>query len=111
VNKLQTHFKAMQRMATRYLMPEPYADRDGQTSFVAAGSDKAVRDSMFANDMIYMLDGPEQREAEAEVDQEKDDLRTLVRDLMARLHVVDHVVTIDMGDYKKTIVASKVMAD
>lgn len=61
---LQEHFKKMQDMAQRYLMPEPYIDRDGNSSKVAIGSDKPVRDAMFANDMLYMLDGPGQRAAQ-----------------------------------------------
>lgn len=63
-NSLSAHFKRMQEMAQRYLMPEPYIDRDGNSSQVAIGSDAAVRNFMFAQDMIYMLDGPEQRLAQ-----------------------------------------------
>lgn len=64
MTKLEEHFKKMQEMATRYLIPEPYVDRDGNSSTVAIGSDQSVRDRLFANDMLYMLDGPEQREAQ-----------------------------------------------
>jgi hypothetical protein len=63
--KLEDHFKKMQDMATRYLIPEPYVDREGNSSVVAMGSDQAVRDHLFASDMLYMLDGPEQREAQS----------------------------------------------
>lgn len=63
---LEAHFEKMQEMATRYLMPEPYIDRDGNSSKVAIGSDKPVRDAMFANDILYMLDGPEQRAAQGQ---------------------------------------------
>lgn len=66
--KLLELFKAMQGMASRYLDPAVYIDRDGQTSRVAAGSDQAVRDRLFTADMLYMLDGPEQREAQAEAE-------------------------------------------
>ena len=66
MSKLLAHFNAMQDMATRYLIPEPYVARDGRRSDEHNGEKTGVRDNLFAGDMIYMLDGPEQRAAEAE---------------------------------------------
>ena len=59
------HFKRMQTKAAQYLTPAPYIDREGNTSKVAVGLDKPVRDNLFAADMLHMLDGPEQRDAQA----------------------------------------------
>lgn len=58
---LLTHFRAMQRMATAYIVPEPYVTRAGKT---IPNGDNYARETAFASDMLYMLDGPEQREAE-----------------------------------------------
>lgn len=55
---LNAHVEAMQRMSLRYLVPEAYEDREG---VVWSDGDPEP----FANDMIYMLDGPEQREAQS----------------------------------------------
>lgn len=57
--KLLEHFKAMQGMCRAYVEPTgSYTDREGTIS-------KGVGEHYaFANDMIYMLDGPEQREAQ-----------------------------------------------
>jgi hypothetical protein len=70
MTKLEQHFQRMQDMAARYILPQdqPYVDREGNTSKVASGSDQSVRDRLFANDMLYMLDGPEQRAAQVQVD-------------------------------------------
>lgn len=107
MNNLRAHFKQMQQMATRYLEPNGlYIDREGRQR----DSDQEDEDRGFIEDMIWMLDGPEQRAAEAELDQEREDLRTLVRSLMRDLRVVDHVVTLDEPAGKRTIVASKLMA-
>jgi hypothetical protein len=110
MNKLQAHFKKMQSAAARYLAPSTYVDRDGKSASFE-DDPKPDRDELFVNDMIYMLDGPEQRAAEAEVDQELEDLRALVRSLMRDLHVVDHVVTLNEGTSdQRTIVASNLMS-
>jgi hypothetical protein len=61
MSKLLDHVKRMQEAATRYLVPEDYTDREGNVHTVDQDRTKA-----FANDMLYMLDGPEQREAQAE---------------------------------------------
>lgn len=57
-DKLQAHFAKMQRMASAYLEPGPYIDREG----------REWRDlddiHGFVADMIWMLDGPEQRKAQ-----------------------------------------------
>jgi hypothetical protein len=57
---LEQHFTQMQTMAMHYLMPAPYTDRDGHMS-----NGGVSRETLFINDMIYMLDGPEQRVAQS----------------------------------------------
>lgn len=57
--QLLSHFKRMQEMATSYIQPEPYVDNEGRTHT------DSFKDDAFIGDMIYMLDGPEQREAQA----------------------------------------------
>lgn len=42
-------------IAEKHRAPEPYIDRDGYSSKVAVGSDKPVRDSMFADDVHALL--------------------------------------------------------
>ena len=60
MSKLNDHFEAMQEMCCRYLEPNGYyIDREGT---IWRGDD--VEPSAFISDMIYMLDGPEQREAQ-----------------------------------------------
>lgn len=54
---LNAHVEAMQARVTAFLVPEPYKDRDG---CVWSDGDPEP----FASDMIYMLDGPEQRAAQ-----------------------------------------------
>jgi len=61
MNKLQAHFARMQEMASRYLEPGPYVDRDG-----VKWKSRAAQHVGFINDMLYSLDGPEQREAQNE---------------------------------------------
>ncbi|AYJ87628.1 hypothetical protein D3Y57_19015 [Sphingomonas paeninsulae] len=53
------HFAKMQDMARRYLEPAPYVDRVGHVC--RNGSDAELH--AFLGDVIYMLDGPEQRVA------------------------------------------------
>lgn len=60
--KLLDHFKRMQDMATRYLQPEVYVDLEGREQ-----TDSFKADA-FVDDIIYMLDGPEQREAQAQAE-------------------------------------------
>lgn len=68
---LRDHFLAMQAMATAYLMPEDYRDRDGRITLQGDNNNTefwktaqaGARAQAFANDMIYMLDGPEERAA------------------------------------------------
>lgn len=62
--KLLTLVHTMQGKATDYLVPETYESYDGTQR--AHGDRGPIRDRMFSEDMIYLLDGPEQREAEAE---------------------------------------------
>lgn len=69
MSKLLNHFKAMQGMASRWLEPGPYTDREGTTSTdadtdVGGDFEKKFAAHLFISDMLYMLDGPEQREAE-----------------------------------------------
>lgn len=67
MNKLLEHFKAMQGMASRYLEPAPYMpSTPRERDDIAAVIPEDERVGAFIADMIYMLDGPEQREAEAE---------------------------------------------
>lgn len=61
MDKLRAHFERMQHMAARYLEPIPYRGLGGVTGFQGD-----VRDKLFIQDMIEMLDGPEQREAQNE---------------------------------------------
>lgn len=64
MNKLLDHFKRMQAMASRYLEPGAYTDIDGnEYNYDKRGG----KSSAFIHDLIYMLDGPEQREAETNV--------------------------------------------
>jgi hypothetical protein len=66
VPKLLEHFKAMQTMCAAYIEPTPtYTSRDGRVSPVGS-LEQQGRDRLFIDDMVYMLDGPEQREAQAE---------------------------------------------
>jgi NTP pyrophosphatase (non-canonical NTP hydrolase) len=61
------HFRRMQTAATNYLIPDSYTPQFGEQAGVTAyaeGDDN--RNGAFIGDMIYALDGPEQREAEAE---------------------------------------------
>lgn len=66
---LARHFEAMQKMALAYLLPEDYRDREGNVTFQGTehnarewkSAQRGFRAEAFANDMIYMLDGPEQR--------------------------------------------------
>lgn len=60
MGRLHEHFARMQEMASRYLEPGPYVDREGVAHTTSYEADA------FINDMIYMLDGPEQREAQNE---------------------------------------------
>lgn len=62
---LANHFKAMQSKAAEYIEPTPgYTDLEGNSY----NHDKlGGRSRGFVNDMIYMLDGPEQRAIEAEL--------------------------------------------
>jgi hypothetical protein len=60
MTRLLEHFRAMQGMARAYLDPgSSYVDRTGEVGIGREGETE-----LFAADMIYMLDGPEQREAE-----------------------------------------------
>lgn len=61
MDKLRAHFERMQEMTARYLEPGQYVDRNGK---VAAAHDDEARMSLWENDIIHMLDGPEQREAQ-----------------------------------------------
>ena len=75
MNKLLAHFEKMQDMARRYIMPEPYVERDGNKVNVAT-----LRDDAFIRDMIYMLDGPEQREAQADEGKSWNEMAEIAQD-------------------------------
>jgi hypothetical protein len=63
MSKLLDHFKQMQLMVKAYLTPgTPYTNRE-----LVEHHDPLDADKAFIGDMIYMLDGPEQRAAQAEV--------------------------------------------
>jgi hypothetical protein len=63
---LLDHFKRMQEMATSYLTPEPYTTMiPGATPVTHDDDDTEARTELFVNDILYMLDGPEQRDAQA----------------------------------------------
>lgn len=64
--KLLNHIEAMQGAMTSYIAPGPYQEFSGSAS--AAEGDQEAQDALFIGDMIYMLDGPEQREAQAEAE-------------------------------------------
>lgn len=69
MSKLLDHFKAMQSMAGRYLEPGPYTPISPNNPIRPEPiADTAKAQEAFVNDMIYMLDGPEQREAQAEAE-------------------------------------------
>jgi hypothetical protein len=99
MNKLQAHFKKMQAAAASYLEPRP----------VDPGQLTEDPDGAFISQMIYMLDGPEQRAAEAELDREREDLKLMVKSLMRDLRVVDHILTLEEPDGKRVIVASNLI--
>lgn len=67
---LVRHFGKMKDIAARYVEPTPdYISLQGAHSLTdgVEGAEAPQRNWLFANDMVYMLDGPEQREAEAEL--------------------------------------------
>lgn len=94
---LSDHFREMQGMCSRFLQPEPYTDREGVVWSAAAPEG-------FLGDIIWMLDGPEQRAAqgiEAGTDEMPlplrcckalDDIRSLLKH--ARTDAVDLVESI-----------------
>lgn len=65
MSKLLNHFLAMQGRAAAFVEPTPaYVDRDGSSSDAAGeGLEAPQRNYLFANDMVYDLDGPESRAA------------------------------------------------
>lgn len=67
MNKLLQHFRRMQTAMQNYVVPDSYTNQFGEdagTSSYAEGS--PAKEGAFIGDMIWALDGPEQREAEAE---------------------------------------------
>lgn len=67
---LLAHMKRMQEKATEYITPDYYKPSHPLASGSVGGNGelaKEFRDDFFINDMLYMLDGPEQRAAEAEL--------------------------------------------
>ena len=76
MNKLKSHFELMQDKMREFIIPDTYKSLDGKIApmFENNHSDNIKqeiinkRNELFANDMIYLLDGPEQREAQAEAE-------------------------------------------
>lgn len=62
IEGLNAHVERMQQIVVGYLVPEPYMATNGMMA--SAKDDQTMRDKLFISDMIYMLDGPEQREAQ-----------------------------------------------
>lgn len=62
-----SHIKVMQNLASNYLSPAPYVTAIPTATPVSHDEgDSAERDKLFIQDMIYWLDGPEQRHAESQ---------------------------------------------
>ena len=86
---LEQHFVKMQDMVAQYLEPGSYP-KDG--AHCNAGDDDQ-KNGFFINDMIYMLDGPEQREAQSTPDEltslkaENERLREALEDAKQSLSV------------------------
>lgn len=59
MDKLSEHFTRMQAMASQYLEPAPYRNVDGELH-----TDTMGRNAAFINDILVMLDGQEQRDAQ-----------------------------------------------
>lgn len=76
MNALLSHFIRMQGRAQAYLIPEDYRDRDGKVVLQGDNNNteqwkqgqRGARAEAFANDILYDLDGPEQRAAQAEAE-------------------------------------------
>ncbi len=106
MTKLNDHFIAMQGMAARFILPndQPYVDRDGNRDDAGGkGLQQPQRNFLFANDMLYMLDGPEQREAQkaqaADLEAEAADWRA---DLRKQIEQADHIAN-NMRDHAKAM--------
>jgi hypothetical protein len=65
--KLLAHFRRMQEMAAQFVTPEPYQGFTPGNAQLIVG-DESVDRGVFISDMIYMLDGPEQRDAQREAE-------------------------------------------
>ena len=66
---LLAHFNILKGLAAKFLEPtSSYTSISGESSLVpgAEGLEGAQRNYLFANDIVYLLDGPEQRFAENE---------------------------------------------
>lgn len=59
---LNSHIETMQSQMVQYLEPKGYTSFDRKT--IAFEKDKPAQSEMFINDMIWLLDGPEQRKAQ-----------------------------------------------
>lgn len=60
------HIHAMQHQARQYIETSGYTSFDRKR--IAFNFDQQAQDSLFVEDMIYLLDGPEQRDVEAKID-------------------------------------------
>lgn len=67
MTKLLALFVKMQAQAAAYVETATYHSLDKHKT-TASSEDHARRDLLFIGDILYMLDGPEQREAQAEAE-------------------------------------------
>lgn len=61
----QKHIQAMQHQCCQYVEPSGYTAFDRKR--IAFKSDREAKDSLFIDDMIYLLDGPEQRAVQSAI--------------------------------------------
>jgi hypothetical protein len=118
--KLLEHFKRMQEMASRYLDPEPYARTYPNPSPKPAETVSLSTD-FFISDMLYMLDGPEQRESQAQAEHAWGDLKLqsnlfddaaiMIRKLMLDLRIDGKLIFLEESDNgpARTISAKKLL--
>lgn len=67
--KLVNHFRRMQTAAENLIRPDSYSPQFGEMAGVASYEDQSREErKAFVGDMLYALDGPEQREAQAEAE-------------------------------------------
>jgi NTP pyrophosphatase (non-canonical NTP hydrolase) len=62
MSEVAEHFERMMDRMRSYIQPGPYTTQDGRTVSL-----RETQETEFIQDMIYLLDGPEQRKASAEL--------------------------------------------